>query len=180
MIRDTLRHGREGTPMRSFLEQGLDEKQIDDLVSYVRSFEAQQAEVAVIPDPREEATISMSSSYSLRETVDNLKNAIISSNYILIREDTLEHGLIEEGQDDPSEVILHFCNFSFLYEALKIDPRIGMFLPCRVTVTETDGKVTVTTIDPVYLGRLFNNDELNEYCLEMRDQYTAILEDATL
>lgn len=166
--------------MQSFIKQGLSEQQINDLVSYVRSFEQQQAKPKVPHDEYVEAAISMESAYSLEETVENLKDAIISQNFIIIREDTLEHGLVREGQDDPSERILHFCNFKFLYDALEVDPRIGMFLPCRVTVTEIDGKVTVTTINPVYLGRLFNNDELHEYCVEMKELYTTILEDATL
>lgn len=180
MIRRTLRDGREGTPMRSFLKQGLSEQQIDDLVTFVRSFAAQHTVDEKVPHASEEASISMESSYSLKETVENLKNSIVSQNFVLIREDTLEHGLAREGEDDPSEVILHFCNFKFLYDALNIDPRIGMFLPCRVTVTEIDGKVMVTTINPVYLSRLFNNDELHEYCVRMADTYTEILEDATL
>ncbi len=180
MIRRTLQQGREGTPMVSFLEQGLSEQQIDDLVRYVRSFEQQKATAKVPDDEIVEPAISMESSYTLKETVENLKDAIVSQNFILIREDTLEHGLVQEGEDDPTEKILHFCNFKFLYEALEVDPRIGMFLPCRVTVTETDGKVMVTTINPVYLGRLFNNDELHEYCVKMKELYTAILEDATL
>lgn len=180
MIHRTLQQGREGTPMQSFLKQGLTEQQINDLVSYLRSFEQQLAIPETPPDPHMEATISIESSYSLEETVTNLKDAIVSQNFILIREDTLEHGLVQEGEDDPSEKILHFCNFKFLYDALEVDPRIGMFLPCRVTVTEIDGKVMVTTINPVYLGRLFNNDELHMYCEKMYELYTTILEDATL
>ena len=55
-----------------------------------------------------------------------------------------------------------------------------MFLPCRITVTEKDGKVMVSAINPLYLSRLFNNNELNEYCKKMYAVYSAILEDATL
>ena len=76
--------------------------------------------------------------------------------------------------------IIYFCNFNFLYEALKIDPRVGMFLPCRVTVVEQDGVVMVMAINPMRLRRIFNNVELNEACHEMRDVYETILEDATL
>jgi cytochrome c oxidase cbb3-type subunit 3 len=180
MIRRTLQEGRKGTPMQSYLKQGLSGQQINDLVSYVRSFEQQLASPEAPPDSPMEAAISMESSYSLEETVANLKDAIVSQNFILIREDTLEHGLVQEGEDDPSERILHFCNFKFLYDALEVDPRIGMFLPCQVNVTETDGKVLVTTINPVYLSRLFNNDELTEYCEKMYELYVTILEDATL
>ena len=179
MILHTLQFGREGTPMRSFLVQGLSEQDLIDLVSYVRSFEKQQ-----LPEKRAvtvaETTISAESSYTLEETIENLKDAIVSQNFIIIREDTLEHGLVKEGEEDPSEVVLHFCNFKFLYDALAVDPRVGMFLPCQVTVTENAGKVLVATINPLYLSRLFNNDELSEYCKRMYEVYASILEDATL
>ncbi len=122
----------------------------------------------------------MESSYSLEETVDNLKDAIVSQNFVLIRTDLLEHGLVKEGEENPKQVILHFCNFKFLFEALTVDPRVGMFLPCRVTVTETDAGVTVSTINPKYMSHLFNNAELDQYCSRMSEVYRAIMEDATL
>ena len=180
MILHTLTYGREGTPMRSFLVQGLAEGDLDDLVSYIRSFANRKAPFDEPPATVIDKTITAESPYSLEETVENIEGAIVSQNFILIRTDTLEHGLIAEGEEDSKEVILHFCNFSFLYEALKMDPRVGMFLPCRVTVTEREGKVMVTTINPLYLSRLFNNDELDEFCKQMHGVYSAILEDATL
>ena len=179
MIRHTLQYGREGTPMRSSREQGLSEQDVNDLVSYVRSFEGQVTQ----GHPAESAmstTISAESPYTLEETVENLKQAITSQNFILIRTDTLEHGLVKEGEENPHQVVLHFCNFNFLYEALAVDPRVGMFLPCLVTATEQDGKVTVSTIDPRYLSQLFNNAELDEYCKRMHNVYQAIIEEATL
>ncbi len=179
MIKHTLQFGRKGSPMRSFLEQGLSEQDIDDLVSYVRSLEGKvdgEAETRTAED----ATITVESPYTLEETVDNLKQAITSQNFILIRTDTLEHGLIEKEQENPHQIIMHFCNFRFLYEALAVDPRVGIFLPCRVTVTEQDGKVTISTLNPPYLSHLFNNADLDEYCKRMRAVYMEILEEATL
>jgi len=180
MIQHTLQFGREDTPMRSFLVQGLSEQDIDDLVSYVRSFEKQQPVAEKSAVTVAETTIWAESSYTLEETIENLKDAIVSQNFILIRQDTLEHGLVKEGEEDPSQVILHFCNFKFLFEALAVDPRVGMFLPCRITITERDGKVMVSAINPLHLSRLFNNNELDEYCKKMHAVYSAILEDATL
>jgi cytochrome c oxidase cbb3-type subunit 3 len=179
MIRHTLQFGREGTPMRSFLVQGLSEQDIEDLVSYVRSFETREPPYQQ-PVSKESRIIEAESSYTLEETVENLKQALVSQNFILIRTDTLEHGLVPEGQEKPNEVILHFCNFSFLFDALTVDPRVGMFLPCRITVVERAGKVTVSAINPLYLSHLFNNAELDEYCHKMHGLYSAIIEEATL
>ena len=180
MIRHALLHGREGTPMRSFLQQGLSENDIRDIVAYVRSFEKATRDSRPVNVVPKEKVIVAESPYSLDETVENLKNAIVSQNFLLIRTDLLEHGLVEEGKESNKEVILHFCNFKFLYDALAIDSRVGMFLPCRVTVVEREGKVQVMTINPLYLSHLFNNDELDEACKHMHGIYTAIIEDATL
>jgi cytochrome c oxidase cbb3-type subunit 3 len=182
MIRDTITFGREGTPMTSMLVAGMSDKDIDDVVSYVRSLEKPAAEMqeALNGNAEEPFAIVVDSPYDLEETLENLKQAITDQNFTLIRTDYLEHGLVEEGKENKKQVVLHFCNFGFLFEALTIDPRIGMFLPCRITVIEKDGKVQLTTINPKRLSKLFNNYELDESCSEMYEVYSALLEDATL
>ena len=165
--------------MRSFLDQGLSKQDIDDLVSYVRSFESMVG-VGASHDRDELPAITAESPYSMEETIENLKQAITSQNFLLIRTDTLEHGLIEHELENQSQVILHFCNFKFLFDALAVDPRVGMFLPCRITITEQDDKVMISVINPLYLSYLFNNAELDEYCKRMREVYVTILEEATL
>lgn len=178
MIKNTLIYGREGTPMTSSLVAGLEEKDIDDVVSYIRSL--QKPEVVSIDDEKIDDIIIVDSPYGLDETVDNLKQAITDQNFTLIRADHLDHGLVDEDKENKKQVVLHFCNFDFLFEALTIDPRIGMFLPCRVTVVEHEGKVQVMTINPMRLSKLFNNDELNDACKEMTKIYETILEDTVL
>jgi cytochrome c oxidase cbb3-type subunit 3 len=180
MIKYTLMHGRQGTPMQSFLEQGLTEKDINDVVAYIRTFGKTDAEAGHTKAVEREVVITADSPYSLEETIENVKQSIISQNFQLIRTDYLEHGLVEEGKENKQQVILHFCNFRFLYEALAIDPRVGMFLPCRVTVVEHNGKVQLMTINPLYLSHVFNNDDLDEACRHMYTVYQSILEDATL
>ncbi|MGB5278290.1 MAG: c-type cytochrome [Gammaproteobacteria bacterium] len=178
MIKDTLIYGREGTPMKSSLVAGFSDKDIDDVVSYIRSLQTQQDDP--IPAETVEAVITAESPYTIEETIENLKMAIADQNFTLIRTDYVERGFVDEGEENKQQVVLHFCNFNFLYQALAIDPRAGIFLPCRVTVTENDGKVQVATINPMRLSSLFNNDELQAACKEMSGIYQAIIEDAVL
>lgn len=182
MIRDTIIFGREGTPMTSMLVAGLSEEDVDDVVTYIRSLEKEAAESERVLNSNsdEAATITVDSPYDLEETIENLKQSITDQNFTLIRTDYIEYGLVEEGKENKKQVVLHFCNFKFLFEALAIDPRIGMFLPCRITVIERDGKVHLSTINPKRLSKLFNNHELDESCNEMYEVYSTLLEDATL
>ncbi|WP_297527951.1 c-type cytochrome [Thiohalobacter sp.] len=178
MIKATLMKGREGTPMASFLDRGLSERDIDDLVAFVRSFE--QAPRAAGPAREEPAVMVYESPYSVEETVEAVKRAVIGKNFRIIRTQLLEHGLFPEGEQNPKQVIVYFCNFNFLYDAMKLDPRVGLFLPCRVTVVEDKGVVKVMSINPKRLSRLFNNHNLDEACEQMHQVYVDILEEATL
>ncbi|NOQ80134.1 MAG: DUF302 domain-containing protein, partial [Gammaproteobacteria bacterium] len=78
------------------------------------------------------------------------------------------------------QYLIYFCNFTFLNEALAVDPRIGMFLPFRATVVKKDDSVLVMTVNPDYLCSLFNNNELKQKCEYMSEKYEAILEESTL
>jgi len=181
MIKATLMKGRQGTPMVSFLKQGLKEKDIDDIVSYVRSFEKQPlAKSAQVPGV-ESPVIVRDSPYDLKTTVENVKAAVTTHNFFYGRVQTLEYGLTKPENENPKQVIVYFCNISLLNQALAIDPRVGMFLPCRITILEKpDGKVQVMSVNPKVLSRLFNNSELNQLCEQMKQHYTAIMEEATL
>ena len=179
-IKATLMNGREGTPMISFLKQGLSEQDINDLVVFVRSFEQNPLPVEQRPIEAEEATIVYDSEYDFQTTINNIKDAAVGNNFIIIREQKLETGFVPKGEENPKQHIIYFCNFGFLNKALAIDPRVGLFLPCRVTVVEKEGKVKVYAINPARLSRLFNNVELNRLCHEMNETYRSIIEDATL
>jgi len=181
MIKTTLMNGREGTPMISFIKQGLKEKDIDDIVSYVRSFETQPlSDSAQLLEP-ESPLIIRDSSYDLKTTIENVKAAVTTNNFFYGRVQTLEYGLTEPANENPKQVIVYFCNISLLNQGLAIDPRVGMFLPCRITILEKeDGKVQVMSVNPKVLSRLFNNSELNALCEQIKQSYTAIIEEATL
>lgn len=179
MIKQTLMEGREGTPMISFLKIGLKEKDIDDIVSYIRSF--QKNPLHWTYDSDVEPTITMESDYDLDTTIENVKRAAVGKNFRIIRVQNLEDGLFPADQQDNKQVIVYFCNFNFINQALSLDPRVGLFMPCRITVTEDkDGKVKLMSINPKYMSRMFNNAELNESCQKMHDVYTSIMEEATL
>jgi len=180
MIKAALMKGLQGTPMISFIKAGLTEKNINDIVSYVRSFEkqplAQSAEVLSVEQP----VIIRASPYDLKTTVENVKQAVGNNNFSYGRVQSLEYGLTSPEQANPKQIIVYFCNISLLNEALMIDPRVGMFLPCRITIVEQNDKVMVMSVNPKVLSKLFNNSELNELCERMSQSYIAIMEEATL
>ena len=177
MIKRTLAQGRRGTPMPSFLKTNMTVQDLNDIVRYLRTF---PAPTSTIDHDSVEPTMVVNSDYSLKETVENLKRAIVGKNFRLIRIQTLDDGLVEKDKQDEKQTIVYFCNFDILNHALAIDPRVGIFLPCRVSVVEHNGKVQMMVFNPLRLSKLFNNSELDKACHDMHRLYTEILEEAAL
>lgn len=178
MIKHSVLQGREGTPMPSAAQLGLAESDVNDLVAYIRSFERRASGRGDAPEMA--PVLVYESSYDLQETIDNVKRAAVGRNFRIIREQFLDQGLVAEGEEDTRRVMVYFCNFKFLDDVLKIDPRVGLFLPCRVTVVQQGERVLVMTINPKRLSYLFNNRELDAACDEMTELYESILEESTL
>ncbi|HKJ76075.1 MAG TPA: DUF302 domain-containing protein, partial [Gammaproteobacteria bacterium] len=166
------------TPMDPYPAKGVSNQEIDDIVAYVRAFE--EDPITWQPADDSQPVLRYESPYSVEETVAAVKRAAVGHNFRLIRVQRLEHGLFPEAEQNPGQVIVYFCNFKFINEALAIDPRVGIFMPCRVTVVQREDGVQVMSINPKYLSRLYNNQELDEACDEMTGVYRAILEEATL
>ena len=179
MIRYMIEQKRENSIMPSAKQLGLSRVQVNNIVSYIRSFQKKSLTSKALYD-EEPASLIYDSPYSYEETVDNVKRAITGTNFVHIRDQELTDGFKVDKANGSKQTMIYFCNFNFLYEALKIDPRVGMFLPCRITITEEAGEVKMMSINPKHLSQLFNNNELDESCDKMYELYTNILEDASL
>ena len=73
------------------------------------------------------------------------------------------------GVDTPGYRILGACNPRFAHEALKVEERLGVLLPCNVIVRETsDHRVEVASIDPVSSMERTANPALRATAEEVR------------
>ena len=65
--------------------------------------------------------------------------------------------------------ILGACNPRFAHEALQVETRLGVLLPCNVIVRETaDGRVEVASVDPVVAMERTDNPALAPMAGEVR------------
>lgn len=179
MIKRIIMTGRESTPMDSAASMGIKEADVDNVVAYLRSLADTDSNQTGLKKSGD-AVLIFESSYSIEETIENIKQAALGYNFRYIRGQTLDQGFVSKAQESNKEYLIYFCNFAFLNKALLVDPRIGMFLPFRATIVKKDDTVLVMAVNPDYLCPLFNNDELKQDCEFMSEKYEAILEESTL
>lgn len=73
-------------------------------------------------------------------------------------------------------VILGACNPHFAHQALQIEGKIGVFLPCNVVVEEhSDGSVEVSAVDPVMMMAPAGNPRLEEMASEVREGISRVI-----
>ncbi|MDH7603433.1 MAG: DUF302 domain-containing protein [Melioribacter sp.] len=69
------------------------------------------------------------------------------------------------------------CNPPLAYKALSKEENIGVLLPCNVIVQEKeDGKVQVSTINPMETMQAVGNKELEEIANEVSAKLKRVLE----
>lgn len=181
MIKQTLIKGRRTTPMFSFVEkEGLSEEDINDIVSYVRSFPGRPPTESIQVPASSEPILIRESSRPYDQVLAAVRRAITGRGYTLVREQFLEQGFAELGSENPSRRIIYFTSFDVFNDAMARDPRLGLFLPSRITVLEQDGVVRLMTNNPRQFSALFSNTALNSLGESMYQSYVAILEEAAL
>lgn len=178
LLRHTIAEGREGTAMRGYGER-LSQVELDNLVAFVRSLSAKTG--AESESPSEGPSHLVESSYDFDTTVNNVHRALTGSNFRLFPDRYLEQGLIDEFSHNLKQVSIRFCNFNKLYNLLNVEPRLGVVLPCRITVLErADGRVLLVAPNMRTISRWFNNDELDALATAMNNMILEVLDEATL
>lgn len=73
--------------------------------------------------------------------------------------------------------ILGACNPHFAYEALQLENKIGVMLPCNIIVQEReDGRTEISAVDPVASMMAIPNDSLANIAGQVREKLSSVIE----
>jgi len=82
------------------------------------------------------------------------------------------------GVDTPRYRILGACNPGFAHQALQLENKLGVLLPCNVIVREESPQQTeIATIDPVASMERTGNPELAAVAGEVRTRLQRAIEE---
>lgn len=93
--------------------------------------------------------------------LDRTRAALKANGFGVLTEIDVKATLKEKiGEEFRPYRILGACNPVMAHEALKLEPHIGVMLPCNVVVQQTDSGVEVFAVDPAASMRSVDNPAL--------------------
>ncbi|MHB1187542.1 DUF302 domain-containing protein [Thiobacillus sp.] len=117
---------------------------------------------------------------NIEQASELLIHAIGNYNYTFVRQQSIDSRLVPAGLETRFVRIIYFCNFDLMSRALALDTRTAEFLPCRITLLETDKGVALMAVNPVWVSNRLGNYRLHEHCEKMKQDYLAIMKEAAL
>jgi uncharacterized protein (DUF302 family) len=80
------------------------------------------------------------------------------------------------GAEFPSYKILGACNPALAFEALKLESKVGLMLPCNVVVRDAgNGQTEVAAIDPVASMMAIDNPALKQAAGQVRAKLERVI-----
>lgn len=134
--------------------------------------------LGVIATNSNELSFVFPSKYSLDKTVEKIQNSIKSANYRVYKPKKLLEKLSFK-QDTSKQVVVRFCNFEQMYKFMQLEKRLGVVLPCRITIVENDrGEVSVVVENYKRTVARFNNPNISKGADVLIDELFEVIEDA--
>ncbi len=114
---------------------------------------------------------------SIEEAEHRLRTALASEGFGILTEIDVQSTLrVKLDVERPPYKILGACNPALANEALQIDERVGLLLPCNVIIDEsTPGRALVSVLDPDIMVAVSANDRLQEVAGEARERLLRAL-----
>lgn len=110
------------------------------------------------------------------EAIPLVKSALKDQGFGVLTEIDVRSTLnVKLGVDTSPYLILGACNPQLAHRALQTDPEIGLFLPCNVTVRETESGSRVDIVDPNAMLAVSDKPALADIASEARARLNTAL-----
>ena len=121
--------------------------------------------------------ISITLDTGFADTVQRTRAALAEQGFGVLTEiDVAATMKAKLGEDMAPYLILGACNPPLAHQAIRVDPSIGLLLPCNVVVRSIDdGHTLVEAMDPNVMVTATGNEGLAPVAEQARQRLTAAL-----
>lgn len=111
------------------------------------------------------------------ETIVRVKESLKEQGFGVVSEINMQEKITKAtGKEMAPYIILGVCNPHGAYEALQIDGRIGLLLPCNVIVRDLgSGRVEVAAIDPEKSMQTIKNPKIEDLAESIAEKLQLVI-----
>lgn len=110
---------------------------------------------------------TVASSKDFDSTVADLQTEIEKNGMRVLYIHDVQATLAQKGlARDPFKMI-EFCKADYAHTLLEIDPRVSVFLPCKISVYIQDGKIHMSVLDFDHVAALFSDKFIRDILSEI-------------
>ncbi len=114
---------------------------------------------------------------SFEEAIERTKEALKNEGFGVVAEIDFQKTLKEKLDVNFRKYrVLEACNPPYALKSLTADDKIGTVLPCNFIVQEKEGKVEVSSINPVAAMASVENEEMKSIALEISEKLQRVVE----
>jgi uncharacterized protein (DUF302 family) len=123
-----------------------------------------------------ELGLSKTLTTTFEETIIKVTDELIKEGFGIITTIDFKNTVKEKlNKDFRKFTILGACNPQFAYDAVLIDDKIGLLLPCNVMVQEKEGKTEVSIFNPALLKFFVTDEKLTKMSEELVERIKRVL-----
>lgn len=112
-----------------------------------------------------------------QEAVQRVKGALQAEGFGVLCEIDIGQKLKEKlGIDFYRYLILGACNPPLAYEALEIEPDIGLLLPCNVVVYEREGRIVISAVNAEKMLAIVDNPQLSSASKQVNEKLQRVID----
>ena len=109
--------------------------------------------------------------------VEKVKEELRKAGFGVLAEIDIRKAMKEKlNVEYPGYLILGACNPHLAHRALQAEPRLGLLLPCNVTVREVVGGTEVAVVDADAMLAVVENEELKPVAREAAQKLQRVIE----
>jgi uncharacterized protein (DUF302 family) len=125
---------------------------------------------------RKEYVISVETDLSFDEAVNRTRDLLKEAGYGVLCEIDVKAKLEEKlGVEREPYKILGACNPPLASEALDVEPKLGVLLPCNVAIYEREGRTRVAAVEPERMLSIVGNEELGPIATKVREDLGRVV-----
>ena len=113
---------------------------------------------------------------SFEDAIERTKEALKTEGFGIVAEIDFQKTLKEKLDVDFRKYrVLEACNPPYALKSLTADDKIGTVLPCNFIVQEKEGKIEVSSINPVAAMQAVDNSEMKEIAQEISEKLSRVV-----